>query len=102
MPFEIRLPGCQRCTLHQLAKAGEIARLRNDDGVNFAVEISRAQLRFPIVTGHQPGELGELEFIVGLDRIAIFDARPLHFGEFRFQREDFLRTRRCIFFTGSA
>ena len=100
MPFEIRFPGRQRGSFDRLAKAGKVTWLADDYRGDFAIEVGGAQLRIPVIAGYQLGQLREFELVVGLDRVAVFNAGPLRFGEFGFQRDDFLRADGRIFFTG--
>ena len=62
--------------------------MANDQVIRFTGNLRRVEVSVPVITGRQPLQLCELEFIVSLDRIAILDFGPLHFREGGLEGED--------------
>ena len=91
------LPRIERHVAHDGAKASEIARLPHHDGRGVGAESGRTQKGRQILRRDQRRQAGDIGLVVGLDRVAVFDPRPLQSGQRGFQRDDvvgaFLRRR---------
>ena len=74
-----------------LAKAVDVAGLRDDQVADAGIDSRIDKPALPVDAGREHGKLRELDLVVGLDRIAILDPRPLRLGQFGFEREDLPR-----------
>src|SRR5262249_6172316 len=76
-----------RIAEHRL-EAAKKARLRDDDGRHTATSPGGSEIGRQVVFRSQRRQGGDLEFVVGLDGIAVLHPRPLPLCELSLERND--------------